>query len=209
MTGAWKEEASAKLAALSGLTVQDYCHCDFGRSTNPDCISVIVEETKGANPFQLVVDLLDGVFANTRAEKQAVELIKELKKQLAPGLYTFIGTKRWLGTFKPSGVEIVIGPGESQLDIVRHARTDAANYDLTTEDLVKKLSQYDKQFGIEITHAETDTIQFNMLTLPDDLPAFGQDLYAFCPDLIDQGCGSMDHLIHLIKQQKIISLWWD
>jgi hypothetical protein len=209
MTLAWQTEAREKLSSLSGLQVQDYSHCEFGRECNPDCISVVVQETKANNPFQAVVGLVDGVFGNPRAERKAVELMKELRKQLPTGLVVFIGTTRWLGDFKPHGVELVVGPGQSQLDIIRHARSDACNYDLTTEDLVAKLAQYDKQIGIDITHAETDTIHFELLKLPDDLQSFAGDLYEFCPDLVDQGCGSLDALAEQIKQQRRVCLWWD
>lgn len=210
MATGWRDMASAKLASISGLQVQDYSHCDFGRSSNPDCISVlVVEEKKSLNPFQAVVGLVDGVFGSPRAEKKAFELMKELRKQIAPGLVVFIGTMRWLGDFKPHGVELVIGPGQSHLDIVRHARTNACNYDMATEDLVKKLQLYDEQIGIDITHAETDAIRFEMSSLPTDLAAFVKDLYEFCPDLIDQGCGSEAALLEQIKRDRRVCLWWD
>lgn len=208
MTG-WRDEASAKLSTISGLQVRNYSFCDFGREENPDCISVIVEEKKSANPFQAVVGLVDGVFGNPRAEKKAYGFMRELRDQAVPGTVVFLGTTRFLGDFKPDGVELVVGPGDSQLEIVRHARTDACNYDLTTDDIIKKLRQYDEQIGIDIIHAETDTISFKMLSLPGNLAAFAEDLYEFCPDLVDQGCGSVSELLELLRQERSIELWWD
>jgi hypothetical protein len=209
MANNWRQAASSLLASLSGLAVQDYCHCDFGRQRNPDCISVIVEEKKSANPFQAVVGLVDGIFGNPRARKKALELMAELRRQLPAGLVAFVGTTRWLGDFKPDGVELVVGAGKSQMDIVRHARTDACNYDLSTEDLIERLSKYHASMGIDIIQAETDTIDFKILKLPSDLKALSEDLYEFCPDLVEQGCGSLDALAGQIKKEGSVCLWWD
>jgi hypothetical protein len=210
MSADWKTEVSPKLASLSGLDVKDYSHFDFGRQQNPECISVLIEETKsGVNPFKAVVGLIDGVFGNSIARKNADALMLELRKNLEPGYVAFVGTTRWLGQYKPHGVELVVGPAQSQFDIVRHAKADAPNFDLSTEDLVKKLEQYDKDAGINITHAETDTIDFELLKLPENLEHFAEDLYEFCPDLVDQGCGSISALVAEIRQHKRVQLWWD
>ncbi len=206
----WKPEISKRLTDLSGLEVKEYSHVDFGRDQNPDCISIVIEEKKtGQNPFQAVVGLIDGVFRNPIAQNNAEKLLKQLRPQLPSGYVAFIGTTHWLGTFKPHGVELVVGPGESQFEIVRHAKSDACNYDLTNENLIERLQKYDKEFGIDITHAETDTIDFELLRVPDNITLFTEDLYEFCPDLVDQGCGSVSALVEEIRRTRRIQLWWD
>lgn len=210
MSADWKTELTPRLASVSQLDVKDYSHFDFGRQQNPECISVLIEEAKtGVNPFQAVVGLIDGVFGNSIARKNADAMLLELRKNLPEGYVAFVGTTRWLGNYKPNGVELVVGPAQGQLDIVRHAKASAPNFDLSTEDLIKKLEQYDKEMGINITQAETDTIEFQLLKLPDNLEQFAEDLYEFCPDLVEQGCGSVSALAAELRQHKPIQLWWD
>lgn len=210
MSADWKAEMSKQLADLSGLDVKDYSHVDFGREQNPDCISTVIEQVKsGKNPFQAVVGLIDGVFRNPIAQQNAEKLLKQLRSKLPAGYVAFVGTTNWLGTFKPNGVELVVGPGQDQFEILRHAQSDAANYDLSTEDLVQRLKSYDKEFGIDITHAETDTIDFDLLHVPDNIETFAEDLYEFCPDLVDQGCGSVAALVEDIRRRHRVQLWWD
>ena len=209
MTVNWKQDISKQLATWSGLKVVDFSHIDFGRAKNDDCISVLLEETKTGNPFQAVASRVGGVFANQKARKDAEELMKNARTQLPGDYVAFVGTTQWLGSFKPNGVELVIGPGKSQFDIIRHAKSDAANYELSTEDLIARLQKYDSEFGINITHAETDTIDIDFLRMPDDIDAFAEDLYEFCPDLVDQGCGSVPALIAELKGSRRVTLWWD
>lgn len=209
MTADWKRDISQQLATLSGLKVEDYSYVDFGREKNSNCIHVLIEETKTGNPFQAVAARVGGVFANQRARKDAEELMANARVKLPSDYVAFVGTTQWLGSFKPNGVELVVGPGESQFDIIRHAKSDACNYDMSTDDLIERLEKYHKEFGINITHAETDTIDIELLKLPESIEAFAEDLYDFCPDLIDQGCGSLPALVAEIKSSRKITLWWD
>lgn len=206
----WKSTITKELQSASGLETKNYSHVDFGREQNPDCISVVIEESrKGINPFKALVGLVDGIFRFPAAREHADKLMAELRVKLPPGYVAFVGTTRWLGEYKPNGVELVVGPAESQFDILRHARSDAVNYDLETEDLVSRLQKYDRDAGIDIVQAETDTVDFKLHRLPDNLEAFAEDLYDFCPDLVDQGCGSVSALVEEIRKNHRICLWWD
>jgi hypothetical protein len=80
---------------------------------------------------------------------------------------------------------------------------------METEDLIKKLREYDEQFGVDIFHAETDTVEFAFIHMPEDVAAFCTDLYEFCPDIVDQGTGTVERLRQEIKEREQVFLWWD
>ena len=80
---------------------------------------------------------------------------------------------------------------------------------METEDLVRKLQEYDAKYGIDIFHAETDTIEFRFRSLPEDLAAFCADLYEFCPDIVDQGVGTVEKLEEEVARTGTVFLWWD
>ncbi len=183
--GAWREEARRLLAGLAGPPVRPYSTSDFGRERDDRCLSAILPE------------------------RQAETLLPGLRGRLPAGTVAFIGTKLWLGDERHEGVELVVGPGGSQFAIPRLARTDGANYDLTTEDIVARLEEYDRDHGIVITRATADAVEFNLRRTPPDLAAFAADLYAFCPDIVDQGSGSVEALAEGIEIVGAVFLWWD
>ncbi len=181
-----KESAQEALARLGIREARPYSTYDFGRERDEGCLSVVVPAG------------------------EAEALVWRLRDALGPGLVAFVGTSQWLGDeTHEEGAEVAVGPGGSQLDILRLARSDAANYDMYTEDLVAKLGGYDEEFGIDITHAETDTILFNLVGWPADLAAFARDLYEFCPDIVDQGVGSVEELREVVEATGKVALWWD
>ncbi|HCS51524.1 MAG TPA: hypothetical protein DIW81_08000, partial [Planctomycetaceae bacterium] len=127
------DDAAARLAEISRASIRGYSNYDLGRNRDPKAKSVIAPHDRSQ------------------------QLVAELREELGPNLICFIGTTRWLGDEEHDGDEIVIANGKSQFDILRVARSDAINYGMETEDLIKKLKEYDDQFGIDIFHAETDT----------------------------------------------------
>lgn len=181
----WRMEAERILTRFcEKYPIRQYSTFDFGREKNEDAVSVILPE-------------LD-----------AFHLLPEIREELAPGLVAFVGTTRWLGDERHDGVELVIAPGESQFDMLLVARSCAINFGMTTGDLIQKLQEYDRLCGIDIVQAESDTIQFDLLDLPDDVAAFVEDLYHFCPDLGGY-VGSIQETVDDIVKSRRIELWWD
>ncbi|MDP8223026.1 MAG: DUF4253 domain-containing protein [Candidatus Lernaella stagnicola] len=105
-------------------------------------------------------------------------------------------------------VELVIAPGRDPFDIARRGRTDAVNHELATEDIIARLRAIDEQFGIDPYLADADTVGFVLRRVPEDLPAFAQRLYDFCPDIVDQGAGSLEALAAGIGRTRDVILWW-
>jgi hypothetical protein len=179
------DEAGACLAELSGQQLRPYSTRDFGR-----------EQFSGAR--SVLVSL-------PRAEA----LLVNIRSRLGSGLVAFIGTQRSLTKPKARGVELVVGPGANQFDILRIAASDAVNFDMETEDLIAKIQSWDASFGVDIFQAETDTIQLKLKSIPTQLDAFAQDVYEFCPDIVDQGVGYVHKLAEQIRDSGKLLLWWD
>ena len=107
------------------------------------------------------------------------------------------------------GVEVVVDTGKDQFDILRIARSNAANYDMDTTDLIQRLEEYDRRYGIDIVRAATDLVAFRLIRMPDDISDFAVALYEFCPDIVDQGTGSVAALVEELGRDKTVYLWWD
>lgn len=174
------------LAAASGKPVRDYSTCDFGREQMPSAISVVVPK------------------------KVARSLVAKLRKELPASAVAFISTTRWLGAEKNvDQIEVVVATGTTQFDILRIAKSDGMNYGLETEHLITRLQKWDKAFGIDIWHAETDTVEFDLKGHPPDIVGFAAEVYEFCPDTVEQGVGSVEALAESIEGMRSVYLWWD
>jgi tetratricopeptide (TPR) repeat protein len=177
-----REEIDVLLVKTTGGRLFRYATYDFGRARDESVSMVLVPET------------------------QALTLHRKLTLALPQDWRCFIGSTRWLGEEKHDGMaELVTFKTPSQFDCLNIARTDAVNHDLDTDDIIKVLQDYDQRFGIRIYSAETDSVGFTLLRMPEDLDAFAQELLDFCMDLEDTG---------LIKQMiaasgNRVELWWD
>lgn len=84
--------------------------------------------------------------------------------------------------------------------------THGINSVLDTEDIVKKLMDWDQRYGIEISDVSADGLSVKFLQLASagqDLEHFCQEIYGFCPDVIDQGFGCMDDMMEMMKESGI------
>jgi hypothetical protein len=178
-------EVVALLERLSGHKARPYSTFEFGRARESSCRSVVVP---GGEARPLVFDI---------------------RRRLPAGFLAFVGTTRWYGDERHEGVEVAVGQGDSQFDILRLARSDACNYDMDTEDIIRKLQAWHEVCGIDVFHAETDTAEVSLFRPPADVQAFARDVHEFCPDIVDQGVGSVEALAKSIGDSGQLYLWWD
>ena len=175
----------ARLQAVAGAPARPYA--TFGRDENTRGVaSVLVEESK-----------LDGVIDTLRAQLPAGWLVFQSKQY-------FVGEH-------VGHAEIAVAPGRTQFDMLRVAHSDAANYGLGTEAVIQKLQAWDSKYrlGLDIRHAEIDVVEARLAHLPDDLDAFAREVYAFCPDIVDQGTETVEALAKEIRARHVLYLWWD
>lgn len=88
----------------------------------------------------------------------------------------------------------------SKLDAIKENGTSGPNYDVSTEDVIKKLKQWDSQFGIEISEVSHDHVLVEFNSIPDNLKSFAKEVYDFCPDVIDQHFGCMDEMVEMMEE---------
>lgn len=106
-----------------------------------------------------------------------------------------------------SGIELAIGIGESQFDIVRLAKTDAINHGLSTEEIVERLIAINRELEIDINAACSDAIDFELGHAPDDPLKFSKELFAFCPDL--KSSYTIPEYAEKLRKGAVVTLWWD
>lgn len=188
------DDVANVLTEVTGVDVRGYATRDFGRDKFAEARSVFIE----AGPYS---------FYTEQAKYRGY--LQKVRSKLPNGYVAFIGTTNNLASDGKEGIEIVVGTGENQLEILNIAATDAVNYNMLTKDLIDKLKIWDSKYGIDIWHAETDKIELELLNIPKDVKSFAEEVYKFCPDIVNQGTGSVASLESEIRESKSLHLWWD
>ncbi len=99
--------------------------------------------------------------------------------------------------------------GTDPYEILRIMHTNGDDDDVSHEDVIAKLKQWEKRIRFEIVGAENDWVEIEFRTMPQDLKVFADDVYEFSPDTVDEGTGSLAELIKDISATKSLVLWWD
>lgn len=88
-----------------------------------------------------------------------------------------------------AGDELVILKTTDDREIIRIRQTDGANYDIMNADILARLNEWSKLCQFEVVGAARDWVAMSFKTLPENICAFADDVYEFCPDTVEQGVG--------------------
>jgi len=105
--------------------------------------------------------------------------------------------------------KIGILKGTDQYEILRIMHTDGDEYDISNQDVIDRLKEWEINSPFDILGADGDWVEIEFKILPKDLNAFAGEVYDFCPDAVDQGPGSIAELAKEIQKTKKLFLWWD
>jgi hypothetical protein len=100
-------------------------------------------------------------------------------------------------------------PCKDQFEIIRLQKTDGINYDITNEDLITKLKEWDKRYSITILGADYDWVTLKVDCSENELDRFAKEVVAFCPDFgyyYENGEGKVKETLFLNRE---VFLWWD
>ena len=151
-----------------------------------------------------ILDEFHNGIQSKSSEEKANTIVKKLKEKFREkGYLIFV-----FSTEEESNI-IGVLKGTDDIDILRYRRTDGINYDYENDDLVAKVSEWNKKFGLTVIGCGRDWLELEFKKLPTDLDAFSEEVYEFCPDSVDQGVGEVENLKELIKEMNGIWLWWD
>jgi hypothetical protein len=119
----------------------------------------------------------------------AEDLMTALRPRLVPlGCRAF-----WSERPGPGGSgradEVIIVPAGDPYAPLRLRRTDGANYDVSTDDILDRLRQWEQLCRFEVVGAAASWAALKFETLPSRPCAFPEEVYLFCPDTVTQGVG--------------------
>lgn len=87
--------------------------------------------------------------------------------------------------------------------------TNGINHDHDTADVVKWMQQFAKDNDVTFDTVGFDLCGGRFNKPPKDYAALAKKIYEFCPDVVDQGTGSVEKLADEMKRTGRFFFWWD
>lgn len=107
--------------------------------------------------------------------------------------------------------KVCISQVSDQFDIIEIQQTNGDNYDISNEKVISKLKEWHLKYPFTIIGADFDWVEATFQVIPDgkNLRSFATEMYKFCPDIVEQGAGSINGLMEELKVSEKLFLWWD
>lgn len=179
-----------EIAAHTGGELVEFSTIDFGREHKIGARTLLLD-TKGA-----------------QGGERGMALVRLLRSiGLPPGVQVFANALRNLNDDAglSSRDHVVFVASFDPFEVIRVAEVEPVNHGLTTDDVVDQLIRWHERHGVEIVAADTETLVFRFLRLPDGLDALTQEIVEFCPDLEETFEMEPDAL----AKSTWVWLWWD
>jgi hypothetical protein len=93
--------------------------------------------------------------------------------------------------------------------VLQQIRTDGINWDITNDSLISIVKTFDKKYSLELIGASGDWCEFVIHKEPKNWIQFAKEVYKVCPDVVDQGAGTVEALADEMKKTKRLYFWWD
>jgi hypothetical protein len=102
---------------------------------------------------------------------------------------------------------VTVVRGISSYDILKIQQTEAPNYHLTTDAIIKWLKQQQKLASFVVTGAGADWVEARFISRPRSMKDFARKIVAFAPDVLSEG--GVDKLTKRMEKTNGFSMWWD
>jgi hypothetical protein len=94
-------------------------------------------------------------------------------------------------------------------EILRETGTDGINYDIDNDSVISIVKTLDAKYELTLAGCGLDWCLFYIGKNPDNWNAMAKEVYNVCPDVVDQGTGTVEDLGAELKEYGMLYLWWD
>ena len=150
--------------------------------------------------------IIETEYRGIRAQLSEVDVlatVKQLKPSFKEKGYLVFGFGE--GNGEP---ELAVMKGTDEWDILRYRATHGDDPGQDTEALLGHLKKLDEQFGVTIVSCGHDWLEFGLERLPEDWPAFLNELEGFCPGTVFESENLNNNFIENIQYDKSCFLAW-
>lgn len=150
---------------------------------------------------------LQGISFKTDQEK-AEQIVFSLRDELEKeGYFIIIGHKNYGMKGKPDEVSVI--KARDQYEVLRLSQTDGINYAIDNDSVIAIIRDFDKKYSLRIIGAGLDWCEFSIEKTPGNWLVLADEIYKVCPDVVDQGTGTVEELAAELKRTRRLFFWWD
>lgn len=105
--------------------------------------------------------------------------------------------------------KVAIVNTSDKYEILKETGTDGINYDIDNDSLLKIIHVFDEKYQLTLIGCNLSWCEFTFAKEPTNWMQMAEECYAVCPDIVDQGTGSVEELADELKRTKTLYFWWD
>jgi uncharacterized protein DUF4253 len=94
-------------------------------------------------------------------------------------------------------------------EILKKVDTNGINWDIDNDSLLKIIRTFDVKYDLQLIAANGESCEFVIRKNPTDWLEFAKEVYKVCPDVVDQGTGTVESLANEMKISNRLYFWWD
>ncbi|HEX7469988.1 MAG TPA: DUF4253 domain-containing protein [Verrucomicrobiae bacterium] len=133
-------------------------------------------------------------------------LFKAHTNFLAKGFYLFRYDQMFGIHGQPDKVGLL--PTANKYDVMAALEVNGAKYSLHTAGIIEWMKKLEQEQPYVLTGIGTDYMEGYFTTPVEDPRGLARRMYKFCPDIVDQGGGTVDKLVNELLKGKLY-FWWD
>jgi hypothetical protein len=140
------------------------------------------------------------------SENRAVALAHVLQPAMEVRGFSVARVERNFG-YSPDAIAVF--PFADPFEVLAAVQTDGTNYDVPTDSIITWMRQLATTNPFRLTDAGLDYLEVQFQSDVHNADALAREAYAFCPDVVDQGVGTVDALADQLRATRILYCWWD
>lgn len=139
--------------------------------------------------------------------KRSYDIVFALAKELEnTGYEIYISQKNY--TFKPDEISLI--KSADHYGVLKIEGTAGINYDIDNMAVIEQLKEWEERYPFMILGAAMDRVEIKFKEeLPDDIDSLTKEVYAFCPDIVEEDDDPEKRIAEMIRQDNRLTLWWD
>lgn len=140
-------------------------------------------------------------------QAKAMPTVRLLQQKAGAGYCVFISEEHFGIKGIPDNISIL--KTSDSYDMLRVMGTNGWNYNISPDAVIARLKEWDSKFGIVLYGVGFDWVEAEFKHQPEDMPGFAKEVYSFCPDVVEQGTGTVEGLAKEMRRTNTLYLWWD
>lgn len=142
--------------------------------------------------------------SNDQTENIVTDLYKPLKEK---GYTVFVLVQNFGIRDKPDVIAVM--QCLDKYEILKQVQTNGINWSIDNDSLIKIIKNFDDKYSLDLIGAGGDWCEFTINGKVENWLLFAKEAYEACPDIVDQGAGTVEKLAAEMKRTNKLYFWWD